>query len=249
MDFKKDALEPIIPQSPASQSETPWEKGPLVSAPKVRKVFLFSLLALGIVILFVQLGKKFFPQYTGLIAGSALLLLAIPFHLAGRKKYGFYLVSFFLTSAANGCIVSVYYIICRVPIHMVEMMLACIPVIAMILIACILGNSSFRFSLPLIVVLQVLLLLGTGYLWLAVNPSIFSFSFFGLLFSCFYISILANSMKHRYRSLWRDISYGGFGIFIVFSLVVLFVISDGDGLDGFEIPLFEGGVSKKKQKK
>lgn len=239
----------LFPNLPLVNQKHHGKRDLLSARQKSGKFFYSPCWLWGLLFSLYNWGKNFSLNYTGLIAGSALLLLAIPFHLAGRKKYGFYLVSFFLTSAANGCIVSVYYIICRVPIHMVEMMLACIPVIAMILIACILGNSSFRFSLPLIVVLQVLLLLGTGYLWLAVNPSIFSFSFFGLLISCFYISILANSMKHRYRSLWRDISYGGFVFLSYFPLVVLFVISDGDGLDGFEIPLFEGGVSKKKQKK
>lgn len=55
-------------------------------------------------------------------------------------------------------------------------------------------------------------------------------------------------MRHRYRNLWRDISYGGFGVWIVFVLVVLLVVSEGDGIGGLEPP-FEGGISKKKTRK
>lgn len=63
MDFKKDTLEPIIPQSPASQSETPWKRDLLSARQKSGKFFIL-LVGFGDCILFVQLGKKFFPQYT-----------------------------------------------------------------------------------------------------------------------------------------------------------------------------------------
>lgn len=89
MNFKQESQESMIPRTFPAQSETPWEKSPLVSASKARKIFLFSLLALGTVILFVQLGKNFFPQYTGFITGSVLMSLAIPFHYAGRKNTAF----------------------------------------------------------------------------------------------------------------------------------------------------------------
>lgn len=240
------------PTAAEDKKAIPWEEEPAVSASKVRKLFLFSLLALAMTILFVQLGRKFLPQYSGFVAGAALLLLAIPFHLAGKRNDAFYLVSFFLTAAADGCIVSSYYTLCRVPVYLVEMLLACIPVVAMMLISCVLGNSSFRFSFLIMVVIQILLLVIVGFLWIAVDASIFSFSFFGLLISCFYVSILRRSMKEKDRNVWRDISYCGFGIFIVSVIVVLLILSEGDGFDGFEFDFDLGGtgdVQKKKGRK
>ena len=59
-------------------------------------------------------------------------------------------------------------------------------------------------------------------------------------------------MKENDRNVWRDISYGGFGIFIVSVIVVLLILSEGDGFDGFEFDFDLGGtgdVQKKKGRK
>ena len=63
------------PTAAEDKKAIPWEEEPAVSASKVRKLFLFSLLALAMTILFVQLGRKFLPQY---VAGNPLSF--------GRKK-------------------------------------------------------------------------------------------------------------------------------------------------------------------
>ena len=47
--------------------------------------------------------------------------------------------------------------------------------------------------------------------------------------------------------MFRDISFGSFGAFIVITVIVMIIISEGEFIESFDI--FDGGTEKKRQRK
>jgi hypothetical protein len=66
------------------------------------------------------------------------------------------------------------------------------------------------------------------------------------LISLFYLCVFGITINHDDRSVFRDISFGGFGSLIIIAVVVIFIISEGEALDGLD---FGGGDGSKKSKK
>jgi len=85
--------------------------------------------------------------------------------------------------------------------------------------------------------------------WITYGWLIFSFGFFCSLISFFYLCVFGITVNHDERSVLRDISFGSFGSFIIITVVVIFILSEGEileGLDGFDVGV---GSSKSKKKK
>ena len=72
----------------------------------------------------------------------------------------------------------------------------------------------------------------------------YSFGFFTILLSLFYHCVFALTVNND-RLVLRDISFGSFGAFVIISIVVLFILTEGEILEGFDIG---GGEGKKKVK-
>ena len=56
------------------------------------------------------------------------------------------------------------------------------------------------------------------------------------LIALFYICIFTISINNDKRSVLRDISYGSFGAFVILTVIVLVMLSDGDALSGIDLP-------------
>ena len=85
--------------------------------------------------------------------------------------------------------------------------------------------------------------------WITEGDAFFSFLFFSCLVAFFYIFAMQTAAKdYETCEIMRTISLHSFGIFILVTVIVILIISEGDGLDGFDLGDTGSGNSKKKNK-
>ena len=83
-------------------------------------------------------------------------------------------------------------------------------------------------------------------LWIVEENLILSFGFFSSLITLFYIMVMGISLNNTERKVLRDISFGSFGSFIIITIVVLCIISEGDALADISTITPDSTSSKKK---
>lgn len=216
-------------------------------------VFVFSALSLGLFLLSTQFAVLVFTKWYGMIAGAVLMVIAIPFHIGARKIKGLYLVSIALNSIANGFSVSTYYIQRGILVNLVELFFSLAPAIGVLFLVYAslqIYSKTKRFAISISVVLVFLLIIGEVAFWIKTGSIIFSFGFFGLIIALFFICVFGVTINHDERFVLRDISFGCFGSFVILTVVVILILSEGDILDGiFDGAGFSGGGKSKKQKR
>ena len=216
-------------------------------------VFLFSLIFLGVFsVTTLLLHQSFVWTWHWLLAAVVvMMLLAIPCHIAGRKSQLLYLVSFLFNSIASGCSVSAYYAATHTAVTFVEMLLGLVPAAAVLLLAYAaiqIYSKTKRFALTICTVLIVALLIVAVVFWAKGESQLFSFGFFSLFIALFYIGVFGVTVNHDERSVFRDISFGGFGSFIILTVVVAVILSEGDILDGADLSGGGGGKKNRRAK-
>lgn len=214
-------------------------------------VFLFSLIAIGIFILTSFFAVCVCTKGCGLIVGIVLMVLAIPFHVLGKKIPIGYLISFVINSIANGFSVSAYYLIKDISIDLRGMIFAVVPAVAVLFIVYLMlqiWGKTKRVTVSVAVIVNILLMFGMCALWVIYGSVPYSFGFFSLIICMFYLCVFGITINHDERAVLRDVSFGSFGSFIILTVVVIFILSEGDILDGFTLDGSERS-GKKKQKK
>jgi len=210
-------------------------------------VFLFSAISLIIFVLSTQISVFLFTKWYGIIAGVILMILAIPFHIAGRKFNVFYLLSFLINSIANGCSVSAYYVEKNISFTLYDLVISAIPAVAILLLVYLslqIYSKTKWFSLSSSSVLITILMIIAIVFWVKTNSALYSFGFFSLLIALFYLGVFGVAINHDERLVLRDISYGSFGSFVILTVIVVVILSEGSFLDGLDI----GGEGKPKNK-
>lgn len=216
---------------------------------KAITVFVFSLCFLGFFILSSLVATQICQKWYGLAVGIALMLLAIPFHRLGKKKPWGYVVSFALNAIGAGFVVSAYYLKIEAVLALFPLLIAAIPAAAILLLVYLMLQSFSKtktVTLTIAAILNGLLTIATMVLWIIYGDVTYSFAFFCSLISLFYLCVFGITVNHDDRSVFRDISFGSFGSLIIIAVVVIFVISEGEALDGLD---FGGSDGSKKSKK
>lgn len=215
-------------------------------------VFLFSLIALVLFILSTLVATAICKESYGLIIGIALMILAILLHCAGKKHYWGYLSSFLINAIANGFSVSAYYFSANIEMDLYHLFFAVIPAVGILFLVYVMlqtFHKTKRVTVTIACIVNALLILTLMVLWIMHGYVIFSFGFFCSLISFFYLCVFGITINHDERSVLRDISFGSFGSFIILTVVVIFILSEGEILDGFDVPDLELGKAKNKKKK
>lgn len=183
-----------------------------------------------------------------LIPSIVLMLGALAVHLLSHKKAWAYLLSYSLNAMASGWIVgTLMYEKQMLPAP--ELFTALIPAVLFGILACMLFSMSEnkRTTVISIVVLVsgILLLLAGIALWIWVAPlSGCVFVFSALFLLPFPIGV--GCAKETPDEAFRYLSLTGFGAFALILLVAIFILSEGEILDGLDIGGGEGKKSKKK---
>ncbi len=210
-------------------------------------VFLSLLAAMGIFVVSTLFATSVCTKWYGLVIGFILMLVAIPIHCFGNKMKIGYALSFLVNSVANGFSLSAYYNSKNIALNAEDMLKACVLPIALLFVVFLLVQlfpAIKKYICAVGVVIGCTMLVAFMVLWIKSTTVLFSFSFFSVLLSLFSHCVMAVTANNK-RDALRDISFGSFGAFIIISLVVLFIITEGEILEGFDVG---GGESGKKTK-
>ncbi len=214
-------------------------------------VFLFAEIALGLLILSTTVSCSIFEKWYGLAGGVVLMLAAIPFHWNGKKWNAGYMVSFLLNSVGSGMSVSALFVAKGMSIDLPQLLLAAIPAAGILLLVYLMLQifHSKGSTVAIATVLNIALTVSLIVLWIIYGYRFYCFAFFCSLISIFYLCVYGITEEHEERSLLRDISFGSFGSFIILTVVVIFILSEGEILDGLEPDVNLGGRGKKTKNK
>lgn len=212
-------------------------------------VFVFSSGFIGLFILSALLATQICQKWSGLAIGIVMMIIAIPFHCIGKKKIWSYLVCIATNSIASGFVVSAYYLKNEITLESYHLLIGAIPAVAIIFLVYLMlqiFNKTKKVTIIVAAIINAVLTIFATVLWIINGNVIFSFGFFCSLISFFYLCVFGITINHNERSVFRDISFGSFGSFIIISVVVIFIISEGEILDGLD---FGDGSSAPKRKK
>jgi len=215
--------------------------------PKAFLVFLFSIIALGILTISTQIATIVCTKWFGLVVGLVLMILAIPLHLLARKWSLFYVFSYLLNFIGSGFSVSAYYLTKELPVDIVTLFIATLMAVAILLFTYLMlqvFSVTKKAALIIATATNIVLLIVSVIYWIGTGNLFFSFGFFCLLVSLFSICVFGITLDHDERPVLRDISYGSFGSFVILSVVVMIILSEGDLLEMADLG---GGSSDEKK--
>lgn len=210
----------------------------------------FSLIAIGLFVFSTLIATSVCEKFYGLVIGFILMLVAIPFHCLGSKtKFG-YILSFLVNSVANGFSLSAYYNSNNIVLNVSDMLKACVLPTVLLFIVYLLVQffpGIKKYICASAVIIVSIMLVVFVVLWIRHRTLFFSFGFFSMLLSLFYHCVVGVTVNNN-RLVLRDISFGSFGVFIIISMVVLFILTEGEILDGLDIGDVGDGEKTKHKK-
>lgn len=214
-------------------------------------VFFFSLIATAIFILSTLFATSVCEKYYGLVIGVILMLVAIPLHCLGNKTEVGYIFSFLVNSVANGFSLSAYYCSKNIALNFTDMFKSCVMPLILLLVAnflLLLFPEKKMYICAPAVAIGCIMLIAFMVSWIKQGTLFFSLGFFTMLLSLFYHCVVWVTANNR-RPVLKDISFGSFGAFIIISFVVVFILTEGDIIDGLDLDIGGEGKSNKAKHK
>ncbi len=171
-------------------------------------------------------------EWVGLGFGFIFMLVSIFFHKFGTKFKLFYFLSFSSNMIGVGLSITAYYVIRNYALEPIDYLTAILISTGVIIGFNLLSLVNFfknhlKLTLTLLIVVSFASSLA---LWLNV-PSFTGLSFYYLNVSYFFmIGVLA--ISESMEDLSREMSFVSFGSYILVSIIVLIVITEGEALSG-----------------
>ncbi len=212
-------------------------------------VFLFSLISLGVFVFSTYFATFVFPKWYGVVAGIVLMIIAIPFHYMGKKNVWGYFCAFIINSIANGFTISALKFLHNGS-NIYIMLLAAIPSAAILFLVYLMlqiFNKTKAVTVTVACIINAILITSLIVLIIRYGDFIFKYGVFCSLISWCYLGVFGVTINHSERPVFRDLSFGSFGTFVILIVVVIFILSEGEILDGLDFD-FGGGNGKHKKK-
>ena len=215
--------------------------------------FLLATLALFIFSASTFLGIAIFEEWFGIIVGVAMMVAAIPLHNIAKNFKFLYFVSYLLNTVGCGFSASAYYLEEGATADLGEFFASTL-IPALLLLICavvfVLVNKRNKRICTLFCVLDIALAALAVYYWITEGETFWSFLFFSAVMAFFYIIALRvvdndEEFFGAKGSFFRTVSFFSFGIFIIVTIIVAAVLSEGEIFDGFDTDIF-GNPNKKK---
>ena len=216
--------------------------------------FLFSAVALCIFSAATLFGTYIFSEWFGIIVGVAMVVAAIPLHNIAKNHKFLYFISYVLNTVGCGFSASAYYIVQKVPASLGEFFAATLPAMLPLLLytaVFMLVGKGGKIVCSIFCALDLALAAFAVYAWVTKGGAFYSFLFFSSVVAFFYIIAIKSvsgdeEILTKKGSFVRTVSFSSFGIFIIVTLIVAAILSEGEILDGFDADIF--GNPKKKSK-
>lgn len=201
---------------------------------KRKIVLLYSIFGFLITSVSIHFGFTYLVginEWAGLIVGVLLMICALFIHNLGKHNIIFYILSFIVNMIGVGLSITAYYVFKQYSLDLKDFLVACLNAFGLIIGFSLLSVIPwFKRHIKWMVSLIILMSFGLSLvLWLSVD-SFTGLSFYFLNISYFYlIGILA--MSESLKDLSKEMSYISFGAFVLISIIVLIIITEGEGLE------------------
>ena len=167
-----------------------------------QKAIIFATISLFIIVLTVALVININLQWSALLIGGGLMLATIPVHFKGRKNTNLYPISYCLNVISTGFSIAAYYTIRNVPFNYIQVLVATAAISLLLLLSAFLlrQEESKRTSFVVINIISGSALIILALLWLTYETTtLYSLSFFLLVYSLFYIFLFKQIFSINYQ--------------------------------------------------
>lgn len=228
------------------------EKGLIYLNYKRRVTLFIACISYLLVSIGVYYGSSLSEKFHSLIIGFSFMLLAIPSHILGKRLSLFYFSAIILNSLGVGFFITSYYHHIEYSLNLYEYI---VPLSISIGILVLFGlitsfNAVRRYSKIITVFLIAILFVLTLIIWLS-NDAFTGLTFY--YFNIVYFFMIAMiSASNDIRDLSKEISLAMFGAFILVSIIVLIIITEGEVIGETVGDVFGeafNGVFNRKKKK
>ncbi len=218
-------------------------------SPKPLIIFYASLVSMSIFAVSVLAFDMFSDMYEAIVSALALTLVAVPFHWFGKKHKALYFASIVLNNIACAFSVLSYYKYIDSKLDILTVLIAMAVPLSIVFVAFSMMQFmkvSKKATLVVTGVINTLVSIALVVLWIMYGGNVVSLALFASILSVLNLCVIGVAVDHDDRYVLRDISFGSFGAFIIITVLVLTIISEGDLIDGSE--LFDIGPVKDKKK-
>lgn len=199
---------------------------------KTMIVFLFFIICLGIFIVSTHFAVIICSKWIGLLIGMAFMLLAIPMHILAKERPFLYVFSILSNSIGSGFSVSAYYLTKGISLNIFTMIyVSILAVVILGIVFLLLCRFTKKITFITAAIINILLLIITLIYWIKTGELFFSFGFFSLLMVSLFIYVFFVTIDKIDQNVLRAISFGSFGAYIVLTIIVIAILTEGDILD------------------
>ena len=188
------------------------------------------------------------PSFVGLLIGVVIMGIAVAIHLLSKLHSPLYLLAIFLNAIAIGCSLTSYYVYKEFHLKWDDYVIATsISMVSFLAFAFVSRMQFFLRHYKIYTSLWILCSFCISLtLWLS-NEEFSGLTFYFLNIMYFFFVGLLLSSPHD--SVLRLTSFFTFGAFLLISIIVLIVISEGEALSGIgDFDFGSGGIKTKKKK-
>ena len=173
------------------------------------------------------------------------MFISLPIHFLGKKKTIYYFITYLINSIAVGLSISTHYHVKEIIPSDKQFLIVSLISFGIILITSLLTLPKvIKPFAKLIVSLEILALFITSIvLWINNDPTFYSLLFYYLNITYFYM-VCTITASSNIKQLFRKISIVSFSVFIIISIIVIIIISEGEVLEGLGEALGEALIDE-----
>jgi hypothetical protein len=215
-------------------------------------IILYGIIGLFIISLSIQFGFQYLVsvnQWIGLIIGIGLMLLSLVVYQFGQKHTIIYQISFFLNMIGIGLSITAYYVLKAYSLTELDFMVAILVSIGILIVFSLFSRIQVikrhhKLFLTFFILCSFFISL---ILWL--SSDIFTGLSFYYLNVTYFFMVGIVTTPETFKDFSKEIAKISFGAFILVSIIVLIILSEGEALSGLEGVSFDGVGGKGKMKR
>ena len=186
------------------------------------------------------LSVRYMDKAIGLILGFCIMLFTLPFCIILKKKKYIPAVFSLFNGFGTGLSIGAYYVTQEVEFTLFYAVISIAVCLALYILYTIFIRKDFIKKHPKIFTILTLLALLIAFIigWVRISPELYSYMTFMFIVYIFYVFALITPAKDSKELFWH-IGLCSYGALFLVSIVVLIIMSDGDGLsfDFFDVDL------------
>lgn len=191
--------------------------------------------------------------WLGLAVGVVCMIIAAVVHVLGKRARWVYIISILLNAFGSGICIAACFTKLEMQPVLSGFAIPIAVIAGLMLLRCIISmlpEKAFAVINIILLVLNFLMSIASALAWIAYGGAylngLFPLVFFFLIpefwNGVFLMAYLSDTSENK--SCMRFLSFGSFGFGIAIAIVALFILSEGEILEGFDFPDLFGGKKK-----